>query len=90
MLAAAIDCRNLGVTPAELVDVAKRARKTSSRHSTPARSRDSRAMWASNPAKLAADYQALVYEIVSRIAQYESASADYESDEAARLAAVGR
>lgn len=87
--AAAIDCRNLGVTPAELVDVAKRARKDKFK-ALDAGEKPDRAMWASNPAKLAADYQALVYEIVSRIAQYESASADYESDEAARLAAVGR
>ena len=87
--AAAIDCRNLGVTPAELVDVAKRARKDKFK-ALDAGEKPDRAMWASNPAKLAADYQALVYEIVSRIAQYESASADYETDEAARLAAVGR
>jgi cellulose biosynthesis protein BcsQ len=87
--AAAIDCRNLGVTPAELVEVAKQARKDKFK-ALDAGEKPDRTMWASNPAKLAADYQALVYEIVSRIAHYESANTDYETNEAARLAAVGR
>lgn len=87
--AAAIDCRNLGVTPAELVEIAKRARKDKFK-ALDAGEKPDRTVWASNPAKLASDYQALVYEIVSRIAQYESASTAVVSNDAARIAAVGR
>lgn len=74
--AAAIDCRNLGMTPAELVNVAKTARKDTFK-ALGAGEKPDRSLWSSNPAKLAADYQSLVYEIVSRIAQYESTAGDY-------------
>jgi len=69
--AAAIDCRNLGITPVELVGIAKQARKDTFK-ALGAGEKPGRTIWSGNPAKLASDYQALVYEIVSRIAQYEA------------------
>lgn len=69
--AAAIDCRNLGMTPAELIGIAKEDR-TNRFKAFRAGEKPGRTLWSDNPAKLAADYQALVYEIVSRIAQYEA------------------
>jgi len=87
--AAAIDCRNLGMTPAELVNVAKSARKDTFK-ALGAGEKPDRTLWSSNPAKLAADYQSLVYEIVRRIAQYESAATDYATAATAPVAAAGR
>lgn len=80
--AVAMDCRNLGMTPAELVTIAKTARKDVFK-ALGAGEKPGRTLWSSNPAKLAADYQSLVYEIVSRIAQYESAPGDYVATAAA-------
>ena len=87
--AAAIDCRNLGMTPAELVGVAKQARKDVFK-ALGAGEKPDRTLWASNPAKLAADYQALVYEIVSRIAQYEASDRTGVIGAADRVAIAGR
>lgn len=65
-----------------------RPARTCSRHLAPAKRHD-RALWASN-AKLAADYQALVYEIVSRIAQYEASDRTGVIGVADRVAIAGR
>ena len=43
-----------------------------------------------NPIKLAADYQTLVYEIVSRIAQYEASDRTGVIGVADRVAIAGR
>ncbi len=69
--AAACDMRNLGMTAAELIPLAKQAR-TQRLKALRDGEKPGRPMWASNPLKLAGDYQSLVYEIVSRIAQAES------------------
>ena len=77
------------MTPAELVGVAKQARKDVFK-ALGAGEKPDRALWASNPAKLAADYQALVYEIVSRIAQYEASDRTGVIGVADRVAIAGR
>jgi len=85
------DCRNLGVTPAEMIEISKKARKETFK-ALAAGVKPSRPIWSSGetPAKLATDYQALVYEIISRIAQYEEAAAAREVDGAeTRVAAAG-
>ena len=72
---AAVDMRNLGVTPAELVAIAKTARKerlTQLRNGE----KPGRTLWSSNPIGLAGDYRELVYDLISRIAHYEADHSD--------------
>lgn len=86
--AAAIDCRNLGITPVELVGIAKQARKDTFK-ALGAGEKPGRTIWSGNPAKLASDYQALVYEIVSRIAQYEAVDQHTAMGDLEPIAATG-
>ncbi len=70
--AAAVDMRNLHRTAGELVALAN-----DDRRSRLAKLRDKqspeRALWTSDPSGLAADYQELVRQIVTRLRRYESA-----------------
>ncbi|MCH9702151.1 MAG: ParA family protein [Actinomycetia bacterium] len=72
---AAKDARSLHVPVPALVELAaadRRARLSRLRN----RQAPERSMWASDPAKLAADYQELVYEVVKRIARYEAQASE--------------
>ena len=65
--AAACDMRNLGMTAAELIPLAKQAR-TQRLKALRNGAQPGRPLWSSSPLKLAGDYQSLVYASVSRIA----------------------
>jgi cellulose biosynthesis protein BcsQ len=84
------DCRLRGVTPAEMIEVSKKARKETFK-ALEAGIKPSRPIWSSGQtaAKLATDYQALVYEIISRIAQYEERAAEEAGAAETRVAAAG-
>jgi len=72
--AAAVDMRSLHRTAGELVALAndeRRSRLAKLRE----RQSPSRAMWASDPSGLAADYQELVRQIVGRLMKFEAATA---------------
>lgn len=72
--AAAVDMRTLHRTAGELVALAhdeRRSRLTRLRD----KQRPERALWSSDPTGLAADYQELVRQIVSRLVSYEAAAA---------------
>jgi cellulose biosynthesis protein BcsQ len=72
--AAAVDMRTLHRTAGELVALAHDDRRTRLAKLRDKQNPD-RAMWSSDPSGLAADYQELVRQIVSRLLRFESAAA---------------
>lgn len=71
--AAAVDMRTMHKTAGELVALAHDARRSRLSKLRDKQSPE-RAMWASDPSGLAADYQELVRQIVARLLRYEAAA----------------